>query len=582
VEASLAGKCMSEPPEHRGIRGGRLRGTLVVSRSNPPNFFDDHAVANLIRACIERGPLPPSAVGSSTSDTASEHSFLYHAELHLRPLDLDITVRARYASAINDGILDGVTQIVSRELVDAVTDPEGGWFTGDLETCSVSRWCGIGDLCEGVTGRVTASRGTFWLNQAQQCILPPDQPDDQPDIREARSSGKGGDNVARSRPGRRPAGTALRRSPARPDEDSFQQSETSAAYCKSPYYLLQKSQLQPVPAPRLEVPRVDLGDVLGADLINPIQKAKKISFHAVGDTGEAKVNQFQTAARAIANEASVADSMAQDVAQGGPTGPAFFFHLGDAVYNFGEGQYYYDEFYEPFRACDRPIFAIPGNHDGMVFGAASDVPQVATLAAFLRNFCADHPGPSPDSGGLVRSTMNQPGVYFTLDAPLLSVIGLYTNVLEGPRVIGPGKLPSGQPAYPSMNTAQTDFLAAELQRLKPLRQAGQRAVIIACHHPPASVDAKHGAYDGLANDIDAACAKAGSGPMRCSPATPISTRALRVRSAIGRFPTWLPAATAMPPHIRSAVYRLRHRPGASTRWSPSRSSSSDTCSLPST
>jgi hypothetical protein len=62
-------------------------------------------------------------------------------------------------------------------------------------------------------------------------------------------------------------------------------------------------------------------------------------FHSVGDTGAANVNVAQTAARAIADEASVADSMAADVAAGGPGAPAFFFHLGDVVYNFGEGQY---------------------------------------------------------------------------------------------------------------------------------------------------------------------------------------------------------------------------------------------------
>jgi hypothetical protein len=85
--------------------------------------------------------------------------------------------------------------------------------------------------------------------------------------------------------------------------------------------------------------------------------------------------------------------MSQDVSHSGSTTPAFFFHLGDVVYNFGEGQYYYDQFHEPFRSYDRPIFAIPGNHDGSVFGKHPNVPQVPTLAAFLRNFCATTPGP---------------------------------------------------------------------------------------------------------------------------------------------------------------------------------------------
>ena len=220
------------------------------------------------------------------------------------------------------------------------------------------------------------------------------------------------------------------------------------------------------------------------------------------------MTSHQTAAEAIAIEASVADAMARDVQAGGPTGPAFFFHLGDVVYNFGEGQYYYDQFYEPFRAYDRPIFAIPGNHDGIVFGPDTEVPQIPTLTAFLRNFCAEKPGASPDAGALVRSTMDQPGVYFTLDAPFVSIVGLYTNVLEGPGVIS-----SQGGKYPILDgDDQLDFLKAELQRLAPARKAGERAVIIACHHPPVSVDAKHGGTTGLADDIDTAARAAGFWP----------------------------------------------------------------------
>ena len=219
------------------------------------------------------------------------------------------------------------------------------------------------------------------------------------------------------------------------------------------------------------------------------------------------MNAFQTVSRALANEAGVADSMARDVQQGGAGAPAFFFHLGDVVYYFGEAQYYYDQFYEPFRAYDRPIFAIPGNHDGVVFGSSGDVPQIPTLTAFLRNFCAGAPGPSPDSGGMVRTAMTQPGVYFTLDAPFVSVIGLYSNVLEGPGVIS-----SQGGRYPAVNDDQLAFLTAELTRLKPEREAGQRAVVVACHHPPVSVDAQHGGTTGLADDIDRASQAAGLWP----------------------------------------------------------------------
>ena len=291
------------------------------------------------------------------------------------------------------------------------------------------------------------------------------------------------------------------------DETTFQVDNTSQTYYNSPYYKLHSAQLQPVPPPSLSPPIINLADVIGPAMISQIQAASQITFHAVGDTGAAKVNASQSAAIAIAQEGSVADAMAADVLQGGPAAPSFFFHLGDVVYYFGESQYYYDQFYEPFRAYDRPIFAIPGNHDGMVYGNTPNTIQVPTLQAFLRNFCAPAPGPSPDSGGLVRSVMTQPGVYFTLDAPFVSIIGLYSNVLEGPGVIS-----SQGKHYPTMNDDQLSFLQAELTRLKPARDAGQQAVLIAVHHPPASVDSLHGGTVGLANDIDTACQAAGLWP----------------------------------------------------------------------
>ena len=288
------------------------------------------------------------------------------------------------------------------------------------------------------------------------------------------------------------------------DETTFQVDNTSEQYYNSVYYLQHKNQVQPVPPPRTSPPRVDLTEVIDPSVLAPVLAAKRIAFHAVGDTGAAKVTSADGAGQAIANEAGVADAMARDLQGADP--PAFFFHLGDLVYYFGEGQYYYDQFYEPFRAYDRPIFAVPGNHDGMVFGSSADLPQTTTLTAFLRNFCALSPAQSPDAGGLVRSTMTQPGVYFTLDAPFVSIIGLYSNVLEGPGVIS-----SQGGTYP-IGDDQVQFLTEELGRLKAARTANQRAVIVACHHPPASVDAKHGGTTGLANDIDTAATAAGLWP----------------------------------------------------------------------
>ena len=283
-----------------------------------------------------------------------------------------------------------------------------------------------------------------------------------------------------------------------PDETAFQVDNTSEQYYNSPYYRQHANDVEPVPTGPPAAP-LALQDVVGADFLAPIVAAGRISFHSVGDTGASST-------AAISHEATVADAMAADLAA---AAPAFCFHLGDVIYNFGEANYYYDQFYEPFRAYDRPIFAIPGNHDGAVtYTSGGPQPDTPSLQAFIANFCSPAPQRPQDAGGLARTTMTQPGVYFTLDAPMVSIIGLYTNVLEGPGVITDE---GGR--YPSLKgDGQYQWLVSELERLAPLRKSLERAVILACHHPPASADITHGGTTGLAGDLDSAFQQAGLWP----------------------------------------------------------------------
>ncbi len=137
--------------------------------------------------------------------------------------------------------------------------------------------------------------------------------------------------------------------------------------------------------------------------------------------------------------------------------PSFFFNLGDIVYYFGEATYYYDQFYEPYRNYPAPILAIPGNHDGVIYTGDPE----PSLDAFLRNFCTAASAQSPDSGGLLRTTMIQPGVYFTLEAPFVRILGVYTNVLEDPGVIS-----DENGANPALDQRQVAFLTAALKRVK--------------------------------------------------------------------------------------------------------------------
>jgi hypothetical protein len=288
-----------------------------------------------------------------------------------------------------------------------------------------------------------------------------------------------------------------------PDETAFQVDNTSEAYYNSPYYTQHENDIEAVPTGPPAAP-LELQSIVGADFLAPIIAAKKIAFHSVGDTGASTTSS-------ITSEATVADAMTADLtaADAAAAAPAFFFNLGDVIYNFGEAAYYYDQFYEPFREYDRPIFAIPGNHDGAVtYTHGGSTPDVASLQAFIANFCATAPGPPQNAGGLARTTMTQPGVYWTLDAPFVSIIGLYTNVLEGPGVIT-----DQNGTYPTLTgDKQYGWLVNELTRLAPQRKALQRAVILACHHPPVSADLVHGGATGLSQDLDRAFAQAGLWP----------------------------------------------------------------------
>jgi hypothetical protein len=243
--------------------------------------------------------------------------------------------------------------------------------------------------------------------------------------------------------------------------------------------------------------------------VRAIQNAGRIVFHAVGDTGAAYLTK-------LVNEVTVADHMANDFhSSTGADRPAFLFHLGDIVYSFGESQFYYDQFYEPFRNYPLPIFAIPGNHDSFVI--PNTKPADTPLTTFSRNFCAASTGVTAEAGSLHRTAMTQPGVYFALDAPFVRVLGLFSNALEDPGMISSQK---GQKTnWPGVPDVQLAFLTAQLQNIKSQNYTG--AILIAVHHPPFSyappakaggAGGTHGGTAPMLAEIDAICKAQGVYP----------------------------------------------------------------------
>lgn len=214
-----------------------------------------------------------------------------------------------------------------------------------------------------------------------------------------------------------------------------------------------QSRFEPLPPPTRTPFRLGLGDVIGEAAEQAIRQSGAIRFHAVGDTGGVKDPHPQQ---------NVADCMELDFNEA--RRPHFFYHLGDVVYFNGEEREYYSQFYSPYAHYPGPIFAIPGNHDGAP--ARGD----QSLSAFVRHFCSSQSSDTDEADDSERKTMIQPNVFWTLEAPFVSVVGLYTNVPSGGEV----------------RDDQRDWMIEEFSTLP-----SDKALIVALHHPLFSLDNSH-------------------------------------------------------------------------------------------
>jgi hypothetical protein len=121
---------------------------------------------------------------------------------------------------------------------------------------------------------------------------------------------------------------------------------------------------------------------------------------------------------------------------------------------------------------------------------------------------------TPEAASLHRTAMTQPGVYFSLDAPFVRIIGLFSNALEDPGVIS-----SEGGKWPGVPDVQLEYLTAQLQRIHKENYKG--AVLIAVHHPPFSyapppkaggAGGNHGSSSAMLRQIDTICKAQGVYP----------------------------------------------------------------------
>lgn len=235
----------------------------------------------------------------------------------------------------------------------------------------------------------------------------------------------------------------------------------------------------PQSAPQQLAATLDIFDPLAA---KAARDEGRLVFHCVGDIG---------GVNGTATEESLATAMEDQVRAAAPADkPRFHYVLGDVIYYNGEERLYKQEFYEPYQYYPALIFSIPGNHDGdtrVRWGDPADTEP--SLYGFFENFCAQ----SPEHVTPYRMSMTQPYCYWTLHAPFVTIIGLYSNV-EG-NLDARGR------------NDQQDYLERQMAAAPK-----DSKLLVTVHHPPYSLDSVHGGTPEILTAIDRAIESSGRLP----------------------------------------------------------------------
>lgn len=224
---------------------------------------------------------------------------------------------------------------------------------------------------------------------------------------------------------------------------------------------------------------------LNIEAVAPNIASQKLVFHLVGDTGSVVDPSYQ---KYVVREMNTHFSKHLPETDQ----PAFLYHVGDVVYNFGEAEHYYQQFFNPYRNYPKPIFAIAGNHDGDVDFTKENPPQ--SLEAFTQVFCDTQHHEIDLAGDSGRKSMIQPNVYWTLATPLANFIGLYCNVTK----------------FGIITEEQRLWFINELKNAAYERP--EKAIIVTLHHSPYSCDINHGSSLNMIEFLDKAFEESGVKP----------------------------------------------------------------------
>jgi hypothetical protein len=182
VHTLLASDYLTGLTQYRGSGHGTLGGSTLVTWSEPPDGLADAQVADFVDALLTAGTVPgpdpdnqtlygvvlPTGITPESPGWVGEHNYYKRSGQKIP-----------YAWFSNAGDLASLTWIISHELVEAATDPDGHGFVGVKGTCAGPGWCEIADICESTSSTVDGINVQgYWSNQDNDCIVPgSDAPD---------------------------------------------------------------------------------------------------------------------------------------------------------------------------------------------------------------------------------------------------------------------------------------------------------------------------------------------------------------------------------------------------------------------
>ena len=177
LQILLVGPYLNGLAQYRGIQPAVLRSSTIVTTSNPHNGFDNHDVRDFLNAQLDArvvpGPGPDNQtvyivvlpVGISASgyryELDGEHDYYKrHGQ------------RIHFVWTAASGRVESASRIMSHELVESITNPEGSAISGVSTDCDQDGWCEIADVCFDTPLVSGVAVSPYWSEQDHACVAP--------------------------------------------------------------------------------------------------------------------------------------------------------------------------------------------------------------------------------------------------------------------------------------------------------------------------------------------------------------------------------------------------------------------------